>query len=607
MNSRQARSRRRKQQRVALKQAAKAAKKSLADTSSVSESMCTPESVHTYRRQPTTSIDNFAALLAREPPLTQSAGDEAAFELVDYCREAQRMLETVIKLLESFDGPSQANMARLNVHETRRLRQLRAMWLEHLRANLYTLMAPPPASGGSTARYSIAVQLWLLVAHANCVLQLSSEVSQLDKFYPPGSAYLSRNCLVVDDNYVMRYPQRTLLLALDRFTAQLDCMDRLHKDYLRYATALEHRLSVLLCHTGSKTEYNAAEWCLPNESEQDERCSEEFMQCTMVQLLTIYQYAENWCALNVMSYYDPLRNRHVTQPIRWPAHCVDEADWVPSARSMRRLIAFLCKYAHSRQDANYVRSIHTFLMQFELRPHELDQYRMLQRTLMAHARTVLHHEFRGQSQIGRTYMHKVHYDRSVFSYVRELLQFEQSDDAASRTAALANQGRQRQLGALFVLHQFLDGKFRLDFKARFVLFQRDPSFVTQLQRACSFPYPIIVQQFSRFSVFVPHRRPPQQDAAEVCYWRSLARAERRGCDAPPQPLFVNDQEGDDDCGQHVRVYDCLSSLDAFAVWALWFLQLASGRVDDSINLCDFLVDLFDWRSSYWRPDGHRRS
>jgi hypothetical protein len=569
---------------------------------------CAPDQVHTHARQRTSGMVTFAELLNKPPVLVDNSTDDDAFGMADYCTAAREMMETVIRLLES-TAQAGTSMARLNDSETRALRALRAQWLDHLRGNFYGLIGAPPATGGATARYSLGVQLWLLIMHANCILQLSDEVSTLFDFYPPGSVYLSRNQLLVDDACVMQYPLRTTVLALETFIMQLDCIDRFHADYIRYATALEHRVAALVCHSGRRDEYNAIEWCTPaanaddeqqrkGDSEAEERVSDEFVMHSMVYLLTIYHYAENWLALNSTTVFRAEQREPERIAVRWPAHCVAEAEWAPSGRSMRRLTAFACNYAHTRQDDNYVRAIRTFLLQFELRPCDLDLYRVLMKTDKAHSRSVLQHEFQGFSKIARTYLRKVHYDRTVYSYIEEHMQFDLSADASSRSAPLARQGFTRQLAVLFILHQFIDGKFRLNFKSRFLLFQRDASFVTQMTRARALTYPVIVQQFARFSVFVPHQRPPQYDTDDILYWRAVARAERRNAPPPPAPP-EHPLPTEHDCGQWVRAYDCMSALDAFAVWALFYMQMTGGRLDESTHLGDFLLDLFGWQSSYW--------
>jgi hypothetical protein len=558
-----------------------------------SDTHCVPGMVHTHARQPTQPIETFEAMLRREPTLADSSQGDRAYAMSDYCVQARRMMERVIVLLESIDtSVAAAPTAQLSHAEQTALRHRRAQWSEHLRGNFYDLAGPPPASGGSTARYSLAVQLWLLVAHANVILQLSDAVGDLFAFYPPRSAYLSRNRLLVDNAPVMQYPLRTVLLALEHLVASLDTLDRFSADYTTYAAALEHRVSELVCHTGTRDEYNAPEWCVP--AGNGERVSEEFCIYAMCWLTTVYNYAEGWCACNVVQVYDRLARRARLEHIRLPAHEVANADWAPSARSMRRATTFLCEYAFGLKAGQYTSALRQFLLQFDLRPGDVDIYRVLFKTNNAHSRSVLQHEFRGASAVARAYLRKLHHDRPVYAYLVELLQWADGERAHTRSASLAHLGFTRQLVVFNTLHQYIEGKFHVPFRERFLIFHRAPDMITALERARALSYPVIVQQFARFSVFVPHKRAPHLDVADVLRWRAEARARRKQLPAL-LPAAAAPADDEPNVGQHVRVYDCTTALDAFAVWALWLLQLANGRVDNDTDMRDFLLGMFGWR------------
>jgi hypothetical protein len=165
----------------------------------------------------------------------------------------------------------------------------------------------------------------------------------------------------------------------------------------------------------------------------------------------------------------------------------------------------------------------------------------------------------------------------------------------TRSAPLPQLGFTRQLAVLNVLHQFIEGKFHIPFRERFLIFHRDPQMISALIKARQLGYPVIVQQFARFSVFVPHRSPPNEETATLLRWRATTRARRKQL-PPPAPLPTPAAQPTDlDLGQYRRFYDCTSSLDAFAIWALWLLQLTNGRIDNNTDMRDFLLDLFGWR------------
>lgn len=557
----------------------------------------TPATVHTHDRQKTTPFERFDELLAMEPPLVASHNDDMVYAMADYCTQTRRMLERVVQVLESTTAPQGgASLSLLSAVLKDQLRHRRGQWADHLRTYFYALTAPPPASGGVASRYSLAVQLWLLIAHANVILQQSNAVGDLFTFNPITSTYLSRNGLIVDDIPVMHYSLLSTLLALQRFTVALDTIDRMHADFVNYANALEHRLSDLVCHQGTTMEYNAPEWCIREPTTKLERLSEESIIYFVCWLTTIYNYADNWLQVDTVQVYDEVARVHNSRQIRVPAHRVANAPWMPSGRSFFRFQASMCQYASEKKDETYNAALRRFLLQFELKPHEVDLYRVLTKSNFAHLGTVMKYDFRGASVIARAYLQKVHYDRTPHSYIVELLQWTGSTAPATRSASLLRQGFVRELSVLFTIHQYIEGKFRLPFKELFLLFHRDPRFVVALESVRSKPYPVIIQQFRRFSVFVPHKRDPELDVQAVLHWRAAARAQRKNLPPllTPPPAPPAGAHFASEVMQHARVYDCRSAMDAFAVWALWMLQLTDGRVDDDVSLRDFLLGMFGW-------------
>lgn len=595
-------SRRNKKNTVIFKQPAAAVmtKEAIAATiareEAKAQARCDPANVHTHEQQPVVQIDEFAHLLAMEPPLAKTNQGEQAFVMASYCREARSMLERVILLLESIDENTGTSMARLTPLEETALRDRRAQWLEHLRGYFYVLAPPPPASGGKTARYSLALQLWLLIAHANVILQQSDAVGNLFNFYPPASQYMSRNNLIVENAPVMKYPLRTVVEALELFVKSIDTIDRFHADFTKYLVALEHRVSELVCHSGRKTEYNAPEWCVPKEGRPGfENVTEEFMIYAMCWIVNLYNAAEAWCALTHVAIYDSVLNTTTQLPIRVPAHIVAEADWNVSTRSMRRLTAFVCETASKHNTGTHSVALRKFLLQFTLSPAALDIYRVLHKTNQAHVLSVLQYEFVGASQIARAYMRRVHFDRTWHSVINELLQWKEGDALTTQSASLDREGFMRDLTVLFVMEQFIASTYRFSIRERFWLFHRDTRFMTALADARSGQYPVIVQQGNRWSVLVPHRRDPKLDVDAVLHWRAIARARRKGLPEPAVLAQPADASGDDGATpQHCRVYDCLSSMHAFAVWSLWLLQLCNGKTQDG-NLRDFLLTLYSWK------------
>lgn len=594
----------RTQKRLLRKQRVAELEARAAAASDVQSKSFAPHSVHTHARQPTYSHKSFREFLDRRPVLCERSDSEQAYSMADYCTHSLSTMSSVLRVLNYSD--TSANV--LSGAERGQLRLLRDRWREHLIANAYTLWVPPPASGGVVMSFSLALQLWLLIAHANVVLQLCRSVGELMDFYPPAHEYLVRNQLVVDNARVMQYPLRTLMLALEQFVARLDLLDRLEPAYAHYAVALEHRLSELVCMVGTADEYNAHEWCVPHPdatAQTDCRTgrpigaplltvSTAFLQHTFAYLLTVHWYAERYGAVHAVRV---LRDDVSTQPFmsvqsRVPMHVVLQSDWVPSMRSVNHALDFLCRYAHSLVDDNYGKSLRMFLLEFELRPSDLDLYRLLERNNNAFAQSAIEYEFANANRIARTYVNRVYYDRRPYAYVQDHVQWTCGDVHSTRSAPLERQGFVRQLVFVYLVDQFITAKYQVKWRERYLLFHRDAGFITALERARTFAYPIIVQQFARFTVIVPHRHAPDIDVRRVLHWRATVRARQVGAtlttpppQLPPPALPYR---------QHSRAYDAPTFVDAFAIWSLWFLVLNDGALDAGTSMKDFLLELFGW-------------
>lgn len=558
-----------------------------------------PQAVHTHPRQPVHEHKSFAEFLARQPPLCERSDSHEAYRLADYCTQSTAIMTRVLRVLYAQAEPRA--VAVLSGEERAALRSLRDRWRTHVLTNAHTLWLPPPAAGGVVMRFSLALQLWLLVAHANLILQLCGAVGDLFQFCPAEDEYLLRNALVVDTACVMQYPMRTLMVALECFVERLDQLDRLEPSYARYAVALEHRLSELVCVIGTPDEFNAHEWCVPGEDVAAPAASKllgasvPFVQYTLAYVLTIGWYAERYEAVHTLRI---LRTDIATEPYeripsRVPLHAVLQSDWLPSQRSVHRALDFFCRYAHGLLDDSYTRSLRGFLLEFELRPCDLDLYRMLRHNNTAFARSALEYEFQNANALARTYINRVHYDRSPYSYMHDYVQWTMGDPRTTRSASLDRDGMVRQLVLLYLIDQFVTSKYQVRWRERFLLFHRDTGFHAALARTRTFAYPIVVQQFARFTVVVPHRHPPEHDVRRVLYWRAQVRAKRTGeplgMPAPP------DRAPDSPYLRHARAYDAATALEAFAIWSLWFLVLNDAAIDSTTSMKDFLIELFGWQ------------
>lgn len=507
--------------------------------------------VRTQNNVDTTQFQSFAEFLrAPMPDVRHSEADEA-FLLADYCRKSLELMARVIGGLVRSTGFKTGTPASalLSASESAALMQRRLQWDEQLRSFKYGLWHAPPLSGGSTTNYSLCAQLWLLVAHANVILQQGGAVVELGRFHPPSSAYLSRNRLVLDTPHVVDYPLRTLVMTVENFIERLDTLEGgLEPDYVRFVAALEHCASTLACLEYDARTLNAAEWCAPASStttaadSKKLRVSERFLTSCVVWFSTLRDYADNY--------------RSLDGPHRMPVErvCAAAQLWFPGPTSMRGLAAFLCRYSFDHMvDEVYRASLRDFLRQFQLRPCDMDLYRITNHMNEVSIASVRTHRFDHTSYVAQAYLYHVHFERAVNEYVCEALQWRDGEPRHTRSSSLGVQRLLSELAVLFTWHQFLLGKFHFDFKAHCFMCQRDPAFEASIVKArIGTKFAIIVQQFAHYSLVVPaHGRYAEQ-----------------------------------------RVYDCADVFDALALWALWTMCVSGGRVAPNVNLSTFLYEVF---------------
>lgn len=646
-----------------------------------------PNEIHTHARQRTYPIRSFEELLTRPVPWCATTEDEErVYFFVDYCLQALKIMQIIIETLstkglaflkeqqrEATAAGEELTLKVLKPEEQEMLQRLRGAWLEFLKANLYTLWTPPPASGGATARYSIAVQLWLLVVHANVILQRSNAADKLFDFNPSASDYLLRNALVIDTSAVMCYTMRTLIMAVQKLLLDLDSIDRFHPDYIAYAVALEHRISEFITDVGGGEEFDALEWCVSHGEREveekkragkqsiikqrakakedaggksmrknalragEEQCSDNFVLSTMIWMLTIYRYAECWFKLNVRELHDGR-----VQHMRVPWHVTARSKWVPSSRSIRALSQLLLHYAANLTSATYDSHMRAFLLQFNALASDMDEVRLYQKHNEVFARTVLEFEFKCRSVVSRAYLRKIYYDRRCKSYLDESFQWESGDRETTTSASLARQQFTRQSAVFFIFHLLVKARFGFPFKERVGPLQhRAVDFVETFEKRRLLGVPLLVWNFSRPCVFVPHRRRPELDYADIARWRANSRrlmeryghksgmeldamddlnaamldlqvteeAARAGGHLAPDEVAdvdpANAAEHALDPGeaaahlrdlqtqQYHRVYDCPDAVTAIAVWAQWLLQINNGVIVET-DMRQFLLDALEW-------------
>jgi len=372
--------------------------------------------------------------------------------------------------------------------------------------------------------------------------------------------------------------------------------------------------------------------------EGEEQCSDEFILSSMLWMLTIYRCAECWFKLSVREMPDGRR-----QHTRVPWHITARSQWVPSSRSVRALSQLMLRYAKSLNARVYETHMRAHLIQFETRPSDMDVVRLMNKHNQTYLRTVLEYEFKGRSIVANAYVRRVKYDRHIYPYIAEIYQWESGDDETTSSGSLARQSFLRQTSFFFLWDLLIMARFRFPFKARIGPLQhRDVGFVENFEKGRILGVPLIIWNFGRPCVFVPHRRRPELDYESIRRWRANSRrllahyghrsgleldaalddlttamgdlrvtqeAQRRGnavepgdvADVDPanqaahviNPQFESGLLRDLETQQYNRVYDCPDAVTAIAVWAQFLLEINNGMIVET-DMRQFLLDAFEW-------------
>lgn len=491
--------------------------------------------VSTLDRRSRTPLESFSKFLEVPFPLVRTATGPKSPELSRYCREGLDLLSALCLALQD---ASEQNY--LSEKESQTLQTLRGVWLEHLFTNRYSLWIPPPASGGKTAAYSLAVQLWLLAAHANVILDRCGCIPKVSTFVPDESDYLHENNLVVEGGAVSNFSMRAWLLCAENFLINLDRLTWFHYDYSLFLWALEVRLGKFLCFSGRSDLFNVPEWCV-EDSEGFRSVSEAFLTRTMIWFAYFYEYYENHMMLS--SVVEVPGGPKI--PTRVPNSLLKTAPWWPGA-CYKGVVCALYRFSLDMTDETHTEGLENFLTQLALRPSDLDVYRKKSGTNVVDVSAVSRYQFGYCSHTMHVYRYHLLFKRKPHEYVSEWIQWNMGEQKATRSDSLGIQNLMRNLALLFVWHQLLI-KFDVHFRFEFVLFHRDPQFCRSLVTVRTHPRPVIVQQFGYFSVLVPRHSHESGTCPE-------------------------------------RVYDCEHIVEALCVWMVWFFHMTGGTFRSNTNL-----------------------
>jgi len=514
-----------------------------------------PADVTTHQRLATpVQIRTLRELLASEPWFAHTAGGSTAFAASAYVEQCHAVLaQTIAALARRAAGAAPPNECALDAAELDQLRHRRAQWLEHLKHNLAVLLRAPPSSGGDTARYTLGTGLWLLVCHAHCVVRALTASDDAGggvwAFDAARSRFLTRNALVLDALPVLRYPLSLLVQSVFRLHERAEQLDAAHDDYMLYVRLLEHRAAHFVCSAGAPRDaaFDAPRWLEPasglaRDASQPAALhvvNTDFVCQSMIWFLTLRHLADAHEALGAGGGVRPAPELAAVgaapAPHRLSVAATRALRWYPSAALCARVRQFFLDYAAGMKDDSYESALRASQVHFLPLPCDAFVYRLYEQADIAVPRNVLSRPTAHRSPTALEYAKFSQFSAPPLRWLHDDANW-RAGDASIRSASLERLGLVRQLAALFVVHQFFaSSRIGVNFRRRFVLFQRSHSFFVSLVRAKRNGWPFIVQQWGTWSVVVPHRKSPDEDAHDI--ERSLETLSTR--DAHATERFVH--------------------------------------------------------------------
>lgn len=416
--------------------------------------------------------------------------DVIATQFIKYIKRIQPILSSTLYEYDSKNGalnPESTHRlpslvaTKLDASGVRRLNQLRTAFREHLFLSYYSLSASPPLSGGDTSRWSIALQMWIIVALLTCILlRCSDERKSYDTFNPNTSRYLTSNALVVEPTLrVCEYSMRTLQLSVHNLLRRLCALTSYTEELDVYLAMLEKRTAELICGGGALDgHYDAAEWCAPialahtavaQNIPPDPKlitATTDFIAHSMVWFFTLNSHVQNYHQMA------PPPSFSATAPsIRFSIEQGRALRWYPKKELCYIVLEFLCEYAANCKDDTYMHGMRDFQTQFESSPDHPALHRMKQNTHMAVPAEVMGENWPNMSPIGKEYVRFIKYGVPLLVWLHRFWNWRYGETRV-RSAYLGTNKFHADLALLHIVNLYLAAQTRIWFKHRFVIYQK---------------------------------------------------------------------------------------------------------------------------------------
>lgn len=443
------------------------------------------------------TLKNICKLRDHDVPVPLSAEDRASTLFSYFSPKVTSILAQTIEEFERPDGCfSQSSHKKhsdvvqpLSDKEIKQLGVLRDCLRSHLCEHFHSLSRPPPNSGGDTARWSMAAQIYIIVCLLNCVLlRFGLGKAEYERFHPNKVGYLCGNLLVLDprliSQYCVRYIQLTTHNALERLNA-ISYYDDSLDEFLRF---LSYRTSELLCMSGLEADgvYNAPEWCapiaaahtglLPEAKQMDKRlltCTTDFVTHSMIWFVTLNAHVDNLYQLA------PPPKKGLRAPPHEKRLSIEQTKqlrWYPTERMIFLVYEFFCKYAAGCKDDTYMHNIRDFCMQFEVSPDHPSIYRTLENTEMAIPADVIAKAMPNMSPVGKEFVRLIKYGMPMLEWWHRFWNWRKGETRI-RSDYIGSNSFYTQLVLLYTIDLYFQNRLRLDthkieFRHRFVAYHK---------------------------------------------------------------------------------------------------------------------------------------
>lgn len=385
----------------------------------------------------------------------------------------------------------------------KKLMVLRDDMRTYLFQNFYSLAQPPPLSGGDTAKWSIALHMWIFILHVTCLqfryakktIKVRSQskeeiVTEYEKYIPGDNDYLTSNNLVTEATVPLCvYSVRTLQTTLMNFIERICTIAEYSDDLDTFYDHLLQRTAEVVIGSGSASVYDAPEWCssvatahsnvddhVANNCNNKLVCTSEFETQTMVWFYTLNLYFVHYYQMAAPPDSQALTKRldDIYNAADTPRVGLAEAKklcWYPRSELRYYVMEFLCLYASDCKDDTYQNGMRDYQSQFQFSPEQAVLYRLQQGTVNAKPADVLIAPVPNKSSVSMEYVRVYKWSIPLLECLHRFWNWRYGETRV-RSSYMNGNAFNMQLAVLYVINLYFAAHTKIWFKNRFVMYQR---------------------------------------------------------------------------------------------------------------------------------------